>query len=78
MIKIAEAANDPLAPEVLNQAGVPLDDALWLTRQPQLRKVIALREPRGQRILERVRTFKGVQAFMKEVAGQGQGRLMTA
>lgn len=78
MTMIAEASKDPLAPEVLNQAGVPLEDALWLTRQPLKRKVNALREPRGQRILERVRTFVGVQTFMKEVAGHGQGHLMTA
>ena len=49
---------DPLAPTVMHQANVPLEDALWYARIPTGRhKVKALRHPRGQRILKQVREF---------------------
>ncbi len=48
----------PLAPAVMQQAGVPFDDALWYARIPTGRhKVKALRHPRGERILRHVRKF---------------------
>lgn len=79
MIKSAVATTkDPLAPQVLNQAGVPLEDALWLNRIPPARKVQALRQPRGEKILDCVRAFIGVQTAMADMAREPRGGLMTA
>ena len=48
----------PLAPHVLRQAGVPLEDALWFARQREMRmQMKSLRTPRGGRILSQVRKF---------------------
>lgn len=53
---------NPLDPQVLRAAGVPLDDALWFTKVPGDRKVAALMCSRGRRILNRVRQHFGVPA----------------
>lgn len=57
---MVKTAHNPLDPKVLQAAGVPLDDALWFAKVPSNRKVVALRQSRGQRILDRVRQHLGV------------------
>lgn len=57
MARNSVAVKEPFAPVVLNQAGVPFADALWYSRLPPRAKVQALRAPRGQSILQRVREF---------------------
>ena len=48
----------PLAPHVMRQAGVPLEDSLWFARQQSMRaQMTCLRTPRGERILVQVRKF---------------------
>lgn len=48
------AVKNPLDPQVLKAAGVPLDDALWFAQVPGNRKVAALMCARGKRILQQV------------------------
>lgn len=55
----AVAIKEPLAPQVLSKAGVPLADALWFSRLQPAAKVQALTVPRGQAILSRVRKYMG-------------------
>ena len=58
MVQIAGAIMEPLAPQVLRAAGVPLDDALWYSRLTSPRsKALALVTPRGERLLGHVREF---------------------
>lgn len=57
MISNTVAVKEPLAPQILSKAGVPLDEALWFNRLPSALKVHALRVPRGEAILKRVREF---------------------
>lgn len=57
---MVKTAHNPLDPKVLQAAGVPLDDALWFAKVPGNRKVVALRQSRGQRILDKVRQHFGV------------------
>lgn len=61
---MATTPNNPLDPKVLQAAGVPLDDALWITKVPNNRKVAALTRSRGVSILERLREHLGGQAAM--------------
>lgn len=61
---------DPLAPQILRDAGVPFEDALWYSRVPPERKVQALvNVPRGQLMLENVRSLANVLSFMQEIQG---------
>lgn len=54
----AEIVEVPLAPIVLQRSGVPLEDALWLSRLPAGKERFkGLRSARGETILQRVRTF---------------------
>lgn len=54
---------NPLDPQVLRAAGVPLDEALWFTKLPVDRKIPALMcSQMGRRILHRVRQHFGVPA----------------
>lgn len=54
----AVTINAPLSPQVMRQAQVPLEDALWLARQPSpSARMRALRTPRGEAILAPVRKF---------------------
>ena len=56
MTRTTVAIKEPLAPQVLSQAGVPLADAIWFDRLPPAAKVNALSiHPRGAAILSRVR-----------------------
>lgn len=58
MNKISVAIKEPLAPQVLKQAGVPLNDALWFNGLPSQReKMQVLATPRGERVLGYVRKF---------------------
>ena len=58
MIQTTLMVEVPLAPQVLHRAGVPLDDALWLTRLPKGRaRFQAMRTVRGEAILSAVRSF---------------------
>ncbi len=58
MTRTAVAFKEPLAPQVLSQAGVPLADAIWFDRLPPAAKVKALSiHPRGAAILLRVRKY---------------------
>ncbi|MBS3912704.1 MAG: hypothetical protein KGZ70_12935 [Hydrogenophaga sp.] len=59
---MAKTVQNPLDPQVLQAAGVPLDDALWITKVPSDRKIVALRQTRGQRILHQLRMYFGVVA----------------
>lgn len=61
---MASTAINPLDPEVLQAAGVPLEDALWITKVPSNRKVAALTRSRGVSILERLREHLGGQSAM--------------
>lgn len=48
----------PLTPQIMQQSGVPLEDALWFKRTPSLREQMAkLATARGEQILVRVRKF---------------------
>ena len=53
---------NPLDPEVLQAAGVSLDDALWITSVPNNCKVAALTLSRGVSILDQLRNYFGRQA----------------
>lgn len=65
MVQNAVAIKEPLAPHVMSQAGVPIEDALWFSRLPSPRaKVQALATPRGNGILSHVRKF------MRQAANQ--------
>ncbi|EWS66531.1 hypothetical protein Y695_00222 [Hydrogenophaga sp. T4] len=58
MIKQTVALKEPLAPHVLKEAGVPLEDALWFSRLPLAAKVKALEVTvRGRNMLVAVRRF---------------------
>ena len=58
MVHPAVIVEVPLAPNVLQRAGVPIEDALWLNRLPPGRaRFQALRSTRGERILSTVRGF---------------------
>lgn len=57
MIKHTVAISEPLAPQVLSKAGVPLEDALWFNRLQPRAKLQALAMERGQKILQRVREY---------------------
>jgi hypothetical protein len=61
---MATTALNPLDPKVLQAAGVPLDDALWITKVPSNRKVAALTRSRGVSILDRLRMHLGGPAAM--------------
>lgn len=48
----------PLGPALLREAGVPLEDALWLVRHRSFRaRQRALRHRRGENILQQVQRF---------------------
>lgn len=48
----------PLSPQVMSQARVPIEDALWYAKQPSPRaQMKALSTPHGERILMHVRKF---------------------
>jgi hypothetical protein len=58
MVQTAVTIKAPLSPQVMSQAQVPLEDALWFARQRSPRaQVKALSTPRGERILTHVREF---------------------
>lgn len=58
MVQATVMIQVPLTPQVMQQAGVPLEDALWLTRLPQQQaRTRALRTTRGENIIARVRRF---------------------
>lgn len=58
MQTIANDIQDPLAPSVLAAAGVPLEDASWFNMLPSTRhRIVALRSPRGEAILNSVRSL---------------------
>jgi hypothetical protein len=52
---------NPLDPEILQAAGVSLDDALWITSVPNNCKVAALTLSRGVSILDQLRNYFGRQ-----------------
>ncbi len=57
-MSVAAMSISPLAPHILAQANVPMDDAAWLHRQhatPGYFEI--LRTERGTRILNQVRAF---------------------
>lgn len=56
----------PLTPQIMQQSGVPIEDALWFKGHPSLRAQMAkLATARGEQILVRVRKF-----VMQESASQ--------
>ena len=58
MQTIAKDIQDPLAPNVLAAAGVPIEDASWFNTMPSTRdRIVALRTPRGEAILSKVRSL---------------------
>ncbi len=57
---VHNANSNPLNPQVLKAAGVPLDDALWFAKVPVNRKVAALMCSRGRRIIQLVQHHFGV------------------
>ena len=58
MQTIAKDIQDPLAPNVLAAAGVPIEDASWFNMMPSTRdRIVALRTPRGEAILSKVHSL---------------------
>ncbi len=58
MVQTPVTIDAPLSPQVMSQAQVPLEDALWFVRQRSpCAQVKALDTPRGERILSHVREF---------------------
>lgn len=58
-IKTVESVSEPFALETLMKAGVPLEDAAWFNHLPQPAKLKAVRTPRGETVLNKLRTFMG-------------------
>lgn len=58
-----------LDPKVLHAAGVPLEEALWITKVPSTLKTVALTrsKTRGQPILNRLRVYCGGSTAMAPV-----------
>lgn len=57
MSRISVAVKEPLAPEVLKKAGVPIEDVLWFEGLSSRARFASLTQPRGERILTHVRNF---------------------
>ncbi|MBS3912703.1 MAG: hypothetical protein KGZ70_12930 [Hydrogenophaga sp.] len=69
------STNNPLDPKLLRSAGVPLEDALWLTRVRSDRKTAALIKPgRGTQILNMVRAYLGVSVAIGCATLKGSNR----
>lgn len=62
MSRNSVAIKEPLAPEVLKKAGVPMEEVLWFQGLSSGAKFASLAHPRGQRILTKVR------GYMRQIA----------